>query len=88
LQEVEMMDNSLDATLMRACRDELQTLCAKAPPERKLKCLRKNKKSPDMSGMCLEVVLQRTREAATDIRLQPGLLQVRAKMFALNQTGV
>ena len=75
VQEAEMMDNQLDVNLVRACHDELETLCAKAPQERKLKCLRKHRKSPDMSSQCLEVVQQRMRESAHDIRLQPGLLQ-------------
>ena len=72
--EIEAVDNQLDTVLVRACRQELETLCAKAPAKHKLKCLKNHRQSADMSGMCLEVVQRRIRETAHDVRLRPGIM--------------
>jgi hypothetical protein len=40
IERDEANDNQLDTVLLRACKDEIDSLCAKAPLDKKLKCLR------------------------------------------------
>lgn len=70
-------DNRLDASLVRACRSEVQTLCRN--PRTSLMCLKplvmQESPSGNVSRGCAEVVVARLREAAADVSFNPALVR-------------
>ncbi|VDN41378.1 unnamed protein product [Gongylonema pulchrum] len=80
-EKIEAMDNRFDDELQRHCHADIDKYCHAEEGERVLECLKNMKILRSLSPKCQkvsafdEIVLERMREQAKDVRLNVGLLQ-------------
>lgn len=73
-EKIEAADNSMDDELQKKCKYDISKFCPGQNGERVLDCLTNTKIVRLLQTECKDVVRERMRESARDIRLRPGLL--------------
>lgn len=69
----DMIDNSVDYTLITMCSDMIKHFCEETEPAQVLDCLIRHKDEPSFDNKCQHVVVHRMIEQSKDYRFNPRL---------------
>ncbi|XP_029837305.3 Golgi apparatus protein 1 [Ixodes scapularis] len=72
-EQMEAQDNTLDYTLMAACKPALHRFCSDVEPANALQCLAEHRSDPQLDDRCRGLVQRRLVEHNTDYRLNARL---------------
>ncbi|KAJ6225809.1 hypothetical protein RDWZM_004354 [Blomia tropicalis] len=74
-QYIELVDNSVDYSLLSICKHAIEKYCASSDLHDVIYCLRDHRKERGLGGNCRSLILKRLLQQNKDYRLNPRLKQ-------------